>query len=738
MSDAQTFDYLRPIVNGWLGKLALGLRSRKPFQQVSDQCNAFFSGAVGFMWQPEYSAKYLGGRHNPKFRITISKAFELLAIFGPMLYWNNPQRQCRPRKLMQVPPQVLQSLNDPFAMQLFQQTMQQQNGEQTSDALRAQMLETWLNYTPDMQPGGGLAGHSWLAITEALVKGRGCLWSQPYHLPATGGVCTGAFWDSVDNLLIDPDAHTLEDAKWISRRHIKPHWEVERIFKLPKDSLKGKGHLQSAYVQGETAGEDLRFLRREEGKTFDLVIYYEVFSKAGVGMRLSGMESHLKESFDELIGDYAYIVVSPDVEFPLNAYTDTVTNATDAEIKQMFAWPSPFWVDGEWPLTVLDFYPQPNSPWPIAPMSPGLGELMFLNVMMAHLANRIWSSSRDFVAVLESAYADVEAKLKTGEDLTILKVKEVHQDISKVVSFLQHPPTNLDAWKIVEAISESFDRRVGLSDMLYGMASTQSRSSEDAQAKNQNVNIRPQWMQNKVEEWQRKVSHKERLVTRWYVEPSDVQPLLGPLGSYLWQKLITDEDPGRVISEMDVTIEAGSVRRPDKNRDAQNMSQVLPVLFPALMQYAEATADTNPLNQLMQIWGGAIDQDLSAMRMGPFQKQPDPQVVQEQKMQMEAQRQKTQDQAKLAEAKTQTELAKAAILAHTNRQEITHDAATRQQEFQHAAVEHQQTLQQAEQQHQMDLVQQAQKHQQQMAMQQALNQAKIQAQRAMATNGASK
>jgi hypothetical protein len=68
---------------------------------------------------------------------------------------------------------------------LYQQ-FQQENAQRGPSMTRsARLLEMYLNYTPTEQPGGGLATHASDAITEALVKGRGCLWPRPYFMPGS-------------------------------------------------------------------------------------------------------------------------------------------------------------------------------------------------------------------------------------------------------------------------------------------------------------------------------------------------------------------------------------------------------------------------------------------------------------------------------------------------------------------------------------------------------------------------
>ena len=85
--DAGQYDFLQPYTSGWLGKIEAARKARKGFDDVARQCNSFFAGSVDFMWSPEFKAKYIKGNISPKFRITLQKAFEFVALYGPNLYW---------------------------------------------------------------------------------------------------------------------------------------------------------------------------------------------------------------------------------------------------------------------------------------------------------------------------------------------------------------------------------------------------------------------------------------------------------------------------------------------------------------------------------------------------------------------------------------------------------------------------------------------------------------------------
>ena len=743
-SKSKLDDALRQITSGWLSKIELAKQAKSHFNEVSEQCTAFFQASVSFMWEPDFRRKFLGTNVAPNFHVTLNKAFELVSIYGPTLYWQNPQRMLSARKHMDlvpelfgvnptiqkqvgeqmqqlqeqlqqaqqaaqqamapmqeqiqqaqqqgIPPEQAQQMlmqQNPQAMQaqqqvqqvqqqiqqLEQQQQQQQQAQKSfesaiqkkndSDAqrsIRASLMEHWLNYTPDEQPGGGLETAAQKAITESLVKGRGCLMPEAYTMPGSDTKLTGCTYISVDDLFLDPDATGLgpNECWWMAVRRTQPVWYVERKF-----NLKGKLSSAATYERrssfGERFNQDLGNNDRAMGKTHDTITYYEIWSKAGAGHRLAGLKSEYNDAFEK-VGDYVRMVVAPNIHYPLNAPPKKVSKASSEEIKKMLEWEYPFWKDDRWPVVCLDYWnrvpdkdPQ-SSAWPIAPLEPGLGELITLNVLVSHIVNRTWSSSRDFIAVLQSAHKDVEKWLKKGQDMTIFPVKEIYGDINKVVQWIQQPQMKADMWQVITMLTELFEKRVGLSELLYGMTAAQSRSAADAETKRSQMNIRPDHMAKQVEHWMEHCARQEKMVARWVIEAKDVATVLGPQEAQLWDQFIVKSSVEETVREVECHVTANSVRKPNKEREASNMAQVMSVAMPEFSKHADTTSDTGPLNKLLDKWGKSIDQDMGNFQIGPrTPPPPGPEQAQAAQAQQEAQKQQFELQMQLLQAKTQQE-----------------------------------------------------------------------------------
>lgn len=648
---------LSGLCESWIKRIKKASDKKKPFSLVAEQCEKFFNASVGFMWEDGFRTKFMGGAPSPRFKITVAKAFELVATFGPALSWNYPGRVIKSIAMPEINPLVFGDPNDPNTQMLMQQFQMERSIEGAQRDTRNSLMESYLNYSQREQPGGGLKQESLFCINEALVKGRGCLWTEKYSFPGSDRVLTGCFHDSVDNFLIDPDCvrPNLSDAKWISRRHIQPYWEVERRFGLPESYLKrhAKINTDESFVASEN-----KDLFRRNGSTHDLVVWYEIFSKGGVGSRLESNVPGLHKAFDEVVGDHAYMCVARGVPFPLNMPSSKLDEATDQDVRHAFDWPVPYYKDGRWPVALLDLYPNINNPWPIAPMSMGLGELMFMNIMVSLMADSAYESSRTLFGVAKHAAEDLKEKLQGDEMRTIIEFNsDLGQSIKETLEVFKTAPFSGDLIRIIDYMSMMFDKRTGLSELLYGgnAGGTQSRTAADVNVKAEMASVRPQYMASRVEDWQSEAANIERICAGWSIRSADIEPLIGRTAAPLWDQLITNDDPELYVREMRATIEANSIRKPNKARDNQNLAQIGAFLIPELSKHADVTGDTSPLNAFIRAQGKAMDQATDDWMMSD-RRQPEPPAppeMSEEEMAMMQEQQMQQEQESAAQQEQQ-------------------------------------------------------------------------------------
>lgn len=628
---------LESIVGLWRNKLKLATTYKmEKFQKDADEGMFFYGGPYDDMFGSR-RGKYGRGfvppddsddMPRPSFAMTVNKVAEMVQIFGPVLYHKNPTRQVNPRKPPLPPIEMYGDPNDPNVQQGYQQLMQQASMERSVDKARATLLQHYLNYTPTALD---LKTESRWAIDEAIIKGMGLLYTELYTPPGGGRPLVGSFWDSVDNLLIDPDVEALRDAKWVARRCCHPVWQVEQEYGLPPGSLKGSTESvgRTAEVGASADGDYLR----KQGKTNDLCVYWKIYSKMGVGQRLSGsgsMSASLSASSPEMAqaldsyGNFVYLVVCESLPYPLNLPKDVLETASDDEIGQRFQWPTPFWTDDGWPFTPISFHWVPKCVWPMSHLKPAIGELKFLQWAYSMLASKVRVASRDFIGILKSSSEEVKNQIRQGSDYTIIEVEKLTGSIDEVVKFLQHPAFNPEIYKVIQAVETNFEKRVGLTELAYGTTENQMRSAEEANVKQSQLSIRPDDMANKVEDAMTEVARKEALAARWHLTAEDVTPVMGPIGAQWWGQLVQTSDPHEIVHSLEYRIEAGSARKPNKSRDAANMNQAMQQLFQPFWQHAMQTGDVKQVNRLVSDWAKSIDLDPEGYVLTPPPPPPPP------------------------------------------------------------------------------------------------------------------
>lgn len=741
-------EFLAPLVRQWFNKLKQAQRAKRGFNEIAKQCNAFYSSASGFMWEDAFRTKYMGqGIKVPKFKVTVNKAFELVALFGPYLFWKYPGVSVQSYDRLEIGPELFGDPQDEMVQMQFQQMQQELQADLARQQTRNSLMQKYLNYSQREQPGGGLKMHAELAITEALIKGRGCLWTEAYAFPGSQRQLTGRFYDSVDNLLVDPDCAdpSLRDAQFIARRHLTQAHVLEDRLGYPRGFFRkhGAGRFESAESQAVNQTDSARQERRNGGGQ-DLVEWFEVWSKAGVGTRVfgeddvdapMGLTEGLQTAFEDVVGNYAYLVLVEGIPYPLNAPAQRIrsTNparedASDEDVQEMFQWrasnygpPFPCYLDDRWPVAVLDFYRHPNSCWPIAPLAPALGELIALNIMISAYTEQAYENRKHIIAYLKSAIKDVQGKIDSADSPALIEINDnVHKSVNDIIQYLNKPEMNGDLGNAIAFVSEMFDKRTGLTEFMYAVSSTQSRTARDVAAKEEKAAIRPEKMANDVANWMTESANLEKFLAGWVLEGQHLQPLLGRHGAFFWDQLIAAEDPEVFVREMQATVEANECRKPNRERVLANLQEMLQFTLPMLQQYATDTGDTEPLNAFLSQLGASMEQDVTAWRLGPWRPEPDPQQQQQQELLLQFEQAKQQaeltikqvdaQKAQLEVQQTQMEVQKATLELQLQAESGGVDLQAKQLEFVFDQQEHQQELQQQDEEHQLNLQHQQQEH----------------------------
>ena len=721
---------------------------RKNFDEDAEEARKFLKGGSELA-EIIFGAKSRGdfvvnsgsegvGLPAPDFNINTNRVAEMLDLFGPHLYHRNPNRLCSPREQLVMPqglffqpmPQMMPGV-DPQMMQQFMQQMLQQQEQQYQQYLQeitqedsvdktvAMLQQAYLNYTPSVL---GLKGHMRMGINECIVTGLGWMSCEVYRPHGSNRLMVGNFFESPDNVVIDPDMETIEDAKVHFRRRIRPVWEFEDQYTIPNGMPRGylKGNVSSYNAQAGFGTHGLDAFKAAKGETNDLMVVWEVYSKMGLGGRIAGAAPELRDALDAF-GDNVYLVLCNNCPLPLN-----VLGAKDGEdLQRRLRWPTPFWADDAWPLTPIQFHPQSRCCYPYSHVKPGLGELKFLSWCYSFIAGKIRNTSRDFMAVLKQAGAELKQQLVSGGDLSVLEISTSDGGkIGDIVQFLSHPEFNSSIWDVLQAIEQQFERRVGLTPLLYGESPTQARLATSAEFQQARGMVRVEDMADMVEVSATDCSRKEGLAAAYHLEPErDIQPVLGRVPSQMWGQYVRFEE---LLSGMSYRVEADSIRKPNAAREQSNMDLAVQTVGPILERWASATMDVDPFNALMMDWAKAHQIDGKRYQLTapppPDPSQPTPEQLQmqmeQQQMQAELaadqQRLEMEMQAKQMDAQLQQQQAAASMQAEQQR--TTFDLLKGQQQLVADERQAQQDLSQDDRAFQLEMRQLATKHQLEMRL----------------------
>lgn len=623
----QMEDALRSISTGWLKKLELARKAKKAFSDDAKEAMNFFDGGENFFWK-EGAAPY-SKISPPSFRMTVNRAFEAVKLIGSVIYSRNPVRTVTAKKFPPVPPEAVgidtsqppqmdpmtgQPMLPPEVEQYIQASQQIGMVEQQREAF-SEIISAYLNYTPGQL---NLKEHTRKVVDEGILKGMGVWWTELIEMGGEDGPpvgLIGSFHDNVDNLLLDPDADEQEDILWCARRCVHPIAEVAEKYGLDRSDL--KGHMESFVARSMEEDRGYK-MKKKNGKTNDLIVYWKIWSKTGFGHTLKGAPKEFAQMFDGL-GPNCYLVVAEGVDYPLNVPKAIGLEEPDEtglpnSLFTRTRWPIPFYADHNgWPFTPFQCHRKPGSVWPISHMKPGMPELKFLNWALSFLATRVMISSKTMVGVSKAAGDDIKEQLLRHEQsgFSLIELSEtLGRSVNDIVSVLQLPQVTPELWQIVQAVSEMFDKRVGLTELTYGMTRNSYRSAAEAQVKSEQISVRPDDMANVLEDAMSMLARREALAARWLLQEQDIAPVLGPIGASVWKSLQEQVSLGQLAMNYDYRIEAGSARKPNKAGRIESLQIALQTMGPTL-QNLLAQGVVGPWNALMRDYLEAIDVDPS-------------------------------------------------------------------------------------------------------------------------------
>lgn len=631
-------DLLRHLTQTWVKKLNAAVKYKRSFADDAKEASMFFDGETNWMWRDSYARGEKGYNSSiapPNFRMQVNKVFELVDIYGAVMYHRNPVRTVTVMEYPDLPPEALgiqlqpgmdPAMLPPEQLEIIQMAAQEYAQKEQRRGT-AMLIEKYLNWSVQ-ELDSKKQGQKW--VREALIKGMGVMWTEMVTLEVSGDASrppvrmVGSFYDTVDNFLMDPDWDNMDDILWCARKCVLPLEQVAEEYGIPEEELR-------KHNQG---GREIKLDHEPRGKkekdkienTNELVTFYKIWSKSGMGDRFKNFPKEYRGIFDQF-GKYCYVVVCEGLDYPLNMppsllepLVETPEAPLPAEVLAQASWPIPFYADPQgWPFVPLWFHWKPGYAYPISHIRPAIGELRLLNWAMSFAATRIATSCETMIAVQKAADQTIKDQILSPSEggFKIIELSELlGRGVGDIMSVFQMPQVTKDLWDIIEAVTHSFAQRTGLSELVYGYTRASFRSASEAQIKQENLSIRPENMANQLEDAMSLLARREALAAKWLLEADDVVPVLGPIGAIAWRKNVESVDLVSLTRDFIYRVEAGSARKPNKATRVEQMQMSVQTLGPILSGLVGAGI-VEPYNALMRDWADSLDIDADAYMIPP-------------------------------------------------------------------------------------------------------------------------
>jgi hypothetical protein len=223
------------------------------------------------------------------------------------------------------------------------------------------------------------------------------------------------------------------------------------------------------------------------------------------------------------------------------------------------------------------------------------------------------------VGVSKAADQDVKDQIlsQSQAGFKIVELSEmVGRSVNDLISIFQMPDMSPEIWKVISAVTEMLEKRLGLTELVYGLTNKQMRSATEASVRSEQISIRPDDMAECVENSMSELARKEAMASRWLLTSGDVSQILGPIGAFAWDQHVASMDILAIAKEYDYRIEAGSARKPNKQTRIEQMQSALQNLGPVLSGLI-GSGVVDPFNALIRDWAESMDLDATPYLVPP-------------------------------------------------------------------------------------------------------------------------
>ena len=140
--------------------------------------------------------------------------------------------------------------------------------------------------------------------------------------------------------------------------------------------------------------------------------------------------------------------------------------------------------------------------WPISHIKPAIPELRFLCWAYSFMAQRVATSCETLLGVSKAADQDIKDQILSQSEagFKIVEVSEMlGRSVNDIISVFQLPNVTGEIWQVIDAVTQLADKRLGMTELVYGMTDKQIRSATEASVKSDQISIRPDDMAEVLE-----------------------------------------------------------------------------------------------------------------------------------------------------------------------------------------------------------------------------------------------
>ena len=593
-----------------------------------------------------------GSGYMANYNVQLNQLFESVALFGPTLMGQVPTLLVNPKQRPVASPEFMGvDMRDPEMVMAYQQYLLNNQTLKSERKSIAEILEFWINW---LQNENGKVFHSKRAVTQAIVSGCGGTYTEMYQPPGSQTKFARSRYMDFSRVVWDQDARNWEDITWMAILFVEPFNRVSEKFGIPYEELRKYAQQGMVTSQNAKALYETRLAEASynTGRTHDLICYWDIYSKNGVGQWMSrnADQSPFDPGFAQAgkldrLGRFVKLSIVPGMPYPLNAPTEMLRSEDDQSTIMRFQWETPFWVDescgGGWPFMPMYFENQIASTYPMAIGRSVLAEMEFVNHVMGKLTNRIDAALDTIIGVQKSAIDDIKRQL--NQQIGIYKILEISvensEKLTDLIQFLNSAiEVSPDVWKLLAEVMERVNKGMGTTDLVYGQSSAAFRSATEADVKSGAISVRPEDMAAKTDTFLSNVAKKELLCSLYHNTKEDLTPILGPEISNVFEQKILTKPIEEIAREYAVDVIAGSTQKTSQKSKRRALTEMGQYLMPVMQMMIEA-GNPEPFNAWISDLAATLNIDPERYLVPPPPPPPPPEAQgpspEEQKMMMQ-------------------------------------------------------------------------------------------------------